>query len=197
MPYSGNSWQQLTAVALQVQSPTVVCNPRDQTPLVPEISSGLSLIAFAGYLPATDRTVSDRFGRYGREQPHDAWSGQYSRAPENSARGMPTASEENARLRAMLGINHSPPNEPVSQALPVPKPRHLAKAVFPRQKRRSRSFEIYSVGAKMFSPFDGKERAANLAIHLPASWTGAPSISETRRAKEGCPQNPDAPATDG
>ena len=29
--------------------------------------------------------------------------------------------EENAHLRAMLGINQSPPNEPVPQAVPVPK----------------------------------------------------------------------------
>ena len=30
--------------------------------------------------------------------------------------------EENVRLRAMLGINYSATNEPVSQVLPVPKP---------------------------------------------------------------------------
>ena len=91
--------------------------------------------------------------------------------------------EENVRLRAMLGINYSATNEPVSQALPVPNLPHLAQAEFPLQRKRSSSFEIYFVGAMTFLPSGGKGRVANLAIHQLVSWTGVPSMHRDQRSE--------------
>ncbi|MGC2528602.1 MAG: hypothetical protein WA639_12700 [Candidatus Acidiferrum sp.] len=101
-------------------------------------------------------------------------------------------SEENAHLRAMLGINQSPPTNPFHKQSATQSFRPPQKVESPRQRRKSRSFEICFVGVKMFSPFVGKERVANLAIHLPASWTGVPSMSRNQKnerklpAKQGC-----------
>lgn len=106
--------------------------------------------------------------------------------------------EENVRLRAMLGIDHSALNEPVSQAVLVPKLSSTGKSGVstPEHKDRALSKSV-SWARRRFRHSVGREE---WQIWLFASWRHGlachPCI-ETRRAKEGCPQNPDAPATDG
>jgi len=96
----------------------------------------------------------------------------------------------------MLGINQSHPHEPVPQAVPTSKLsfRYEKRSSTPEEKIRS--FEICFAGGKMFSPFGGKERVANLAIHLPALWTGVPSMSRDQKSERRLPENQNAPATD-
>jgi hypothetical protein len=68
--------------------------------------------------------------------------------------------------------------------------RPLREVEFVHQRRRSRSFEICFAGAKMFSPFAGKARVANLAIHLPGSRTGVPSMSRDQKSERRLPAKP-------
>jgi hypothetical protein len=89
--------------------------------------------------------------------------------------------EENERLRAILGIDHSHPGKPVSQAVSVTKPSSIATSEVYTPEKKSRSFEICFMGAKTFLPFGGKERAASLATRLLAAWTGVPSMLRNRK----------------
>src|SRR6266478_10255334 len=88
------------------------------------------------------------------------------------------------------GLINRPPKNPLHKPSPSQTFRPLQEVEFPHQRRRYRSFEICFAGAKMFSPFAGKERAANLAIHRPASWTGVPSMSRDQKSERRLPAKP-------
>src|SRR5579864_418423 len=98
------------------------------------------------------------------------------------------------RMRSSVrcsGLINRPPTTPFSKLHPSQSFRPLREAEFPHQRRKSRSFEICFVGAKMFSPFGGKEKVANLAIHLPALWTGVPSMSRNQKRERKLPAKPE------
>src|SRR5437870_6376324 len=91
-----------------------------------------------------------------------------------------------------LGLINRTPTSPFRKPYPPQSFRPPQEAEFPHRKRKSRSFEICFVAAKMFSPFGGKERVANLAIHLPALWTGVPSMSRDQKSERRLPAKPES-----
>lgn len=149
--------------------PTLCRQDRLFDRFVPRIKSSVELMTMDSHMPSQDNI-----------QEH------LKTAQEDCQR----LREENARLRAMLGIDHSDTNEPVSQAAPVPKLSSAGTSGVSTPEKRSRSFEIYFVGAKTFSPLDGKGGVANLVIHQLASWTGVPSMHRDRKSERRLPAKP-------
>ncbi len=106
--------------------------------------------------------------------------------------------EENAQLRAMLGINQSSPHDavPASRTRPKAFVHYEKRSLHARGENLALSRSVswarrcfrHSVGRKEWQIWLFTCQHYGLACH---------PCRETRRAKDGCPQNQNAPATDG
>src|SRR6266478_7256186 len=96
--------------------------------------------------------------------------------------------EENADLRAMLGINQSPPKEPVPQAVPVPNLSSTTRSgVSTPEEKISLFRNLFRGREDVFATrWEGKGgKSGFTCLH---HGLACHPCRETRRAKEGCPQ---------